>query len=206
MKKLLVIGATSLMLFAGSNMDASAAKAKDFVPKKGKTYITSGNGYYLNSYKIKSKKFYKNSYWYDYEYNYKSKKYESFYSLKYKYVMKKDGLYMVGKQPDYTDMADVQFKVLPTNIKKGMTYKAVSQFNHTKYYATNKIVSTTEKVKVGKKTYKNVVKVMEDITSSSTNYKYYAKGVGVIKSHGTNNQSGGSKMKWSSSLTSIISK
>lgn len=51
MKKLLVIGATSLMLFAGSNMDASAAKAKDFVPKKGKTYITTGNGYYLTSFR-----------------------------------------------------------------------------------------------------------------------------------------------------------
>lgn len=206
MKKLFVIGATSLMLFAGSNMDASAAKAKDFVPKKGKTYITSGNGYYLNSYKIKSKTFYKNSYWYDYEYNFKSKKYESFYSLKYKYVMKKDGLYMVGKQPNYTDIANVQFKVLPANIKKGMTYKVLSQFDHTKYYTTNKIISTTEKVKIGKKTYKNVVKVMEDITSSDTSYRYYAKGVGVIKYYGNNNQSGGSKMKASSSLTSIINK
>lgn len=207
MKKYILPLLMIVLFMAGSTVTAIAAtmKAKDYIPNTKKTYIYQVNGFYLNKYKMKKKEQFKNGYWYNYSYygnntpNYEGKE---------KYVNQKDGLYTIGVQNNYDTKIATKQKILPATFKKGTTFKSTFTSLGSTYVENSKIVSTTEKVKIGKKTYKNVVKVT---SSSVTNKKvksttYYAKGMGKIKYLWTNGESGLPKSQGTTTLSKVIKK
>ncbi|MFG3611290.1 hypothetical protein [Rummeliibacillus stabekisii] len=208
MKKLAIsiLVALLFVVIVEQNASATTLQAKDYIPNTKNTYIYKVKGFYINSYKTNYKQQYKNGYWYMYDYDTNIKKTLGNYIEKDKYVIKKDGLYTVGKQVQYDTDVDIKQKLLPLTFKKGTSFKSTFTSNGMIFTQNSKVVSTTGKLKIANKPYKNVVKVS---STSSTNKKeksisYYIKGMGKVKSFWNNGESRVTKNKGTTTISEVI--
>ena len=207
MKKL-AISILVVLLFAvigEQTASATTLQAKDYIPNTKNTYFYKVTGFYIDYYKTNYKQQYKNGYWYTYSYDTNSEKSLGNYTKKIKYVIKKDGLYTVGKQVQYDTKVDIKQKLLPLTFKKGTSFKSTFTYNGIIITENSKVVSTNEKLKIANKTYKNVVKISSTL---STNKKektisYYIKRMGEVKSISSNGESGVTKNKSTSTISEV---
>ncbi len=88
-------------------------------------------------------------------------------------VINHDGSWLLGKD------TQVPGVILPANPKVGDKFR--SEDVSTDIGEKDEVVSVTETVTVPAGTFKNCVKVKEDLADGTTEYKYYAKGVGVVR-------------------------
>jgi hypothetical protein len=88
-------------------------------------------------------------------------------------IINHDGSWMVGKD---TEVPGVQ---LPAHPKVGDKFR--SEDVSKEIGEIDEVVSINETVTVPAGTYTNCVKVKESLADGTTEYKYYAKGVGVVR-------------------------
>ena len=88
-------------------------------------------------------------------------------------IINHEGSWSVGKD---TSVPGVQ---LPANPKVGDKFR--SEDVSTTIGEIDEVVSITETVTTPAGTYKNCIKVKESLADGTTEYKYYAKGVGVVR-------------------------
>ncbi len=84
-----------------------------------------------------------------------------------------DGSWLYGKD---TPAPGVIFSAKPTVGQKWRTEDVSDEIGE-----QNEVVSITETVKTPSGTYENCVKVKEDLADGTVEYKYYARGVGVVR-------------------------
>lgn len=195
-----------ILFMVAYSTNASALKAKDYMPSNKYNYFTSSSGYDPYYYTLKSKDVYKKGYWYNYDYEVDGVKNKDSYHTKTKYVMKKDGLYIKGSQSTRKGLAKIESKTLPKSFKKGSafktTFKAVGYKTAT---YNNRILSTNGTIKIGKKKYKNVVKVKTTLVRNKKNIvtQYYVKNRGVVKTIWSNTKNGVTSNEGSSKVVKI---
>lgn len=88
-------------------------------------------------------------------------------------VVGHDGSWLYGKD---TPAPGVIFSAKPTVGQKWRTEDVSDEIGE-----QNEVVSISETVKTPAGTYKNCVKVKEDLADGTIEYKYYAPGVGVVR-------------------------
>ncbi len=88
-------------------------------------------------------------------------------------VISHEGSWMLGKD------TEVPGVILPGNPKVGDKFS--SEDVSKEIHETDEVVSVSETVKAGTGTYENCVKVKENLADGTTEYKLYARGIGVVK-------------------------
>lgn len=206
MKKVIFTFSFMMLLILGYSTSASALKGKDYVPSSKNSYYMQEKGYAPNAYKFKTKVSYKKGYWYTYDYEIDGSKNNNQYQTKLKYVMKKNGLYVIGNEMIFENKEKVEEMLLPTNFKKGTKFKtSYKATGYTTSKFNNVIVSTNSKIKIAGKTYKNVVKVKRTFAKGDKSVMtlYYVKKLGVVKWTSSYPKKGAMKVRSSSTLVKI---
>lgn len=196
MKKFFISLSVFLICILIKEIPVEALTAKNYLPDNKLTYYYKEKGFDVAAYTNINKSIFKNGYWRDYHYNSYTEKYEKDDAKKSKYIIKKDGIYVQGMDHMYIDYYTFTNKILPINFKKGGIYKTIYKSSYDKSnfeisQSLDKIISISEKVKIGNKTYRDVVKIKKDINFKELEiYIYYAKDLGVIKMTADNHKKG----------------